>query len=84
MWPCGCGDESRATDTGAPGMIDWYLVATSGLWILGASILLAAFSYHQWLAGERGRRLARPVARMVLAAGIGSRDAVVLPWLWAV
>ena len=38
-------------------MIDWYLVATSALWILGASILLAAFSYHQWLAGERGRRL---------------------------
>jgi hypothetical protein len=38
-------------------MIDWYLVATSALWILGASILLAAFSYHQWLAGERGGRL---------------------------
>jgi hypothetical protein len=38
-------------------MIDWYLVATSALWILGASILLAAFSYHQWLAGERGLRL---------------------------
>lgn len=38
-------------------MIDWYLVATSALWILGASILLAAFSYHHWLAGELGGRL---------------------------
>jgi hypothetical protein len=38
-------------------MIDWYLVATSALWILGASILLAAFSYHKWAAGERGVRL---------------------------
>lgn len=38
-------------------MIDWYLVATSALWILGASILLAAFSYHKWAAAERGVRL---------------------------
>ena len=38
-------------------MIDWYLVATSSLWILGLSIVLAAFSYHHWLAGEKGRRL---------------------------
>ena len=37
-------------------MIDWYLVFTSSLWIFGLSIVLAAFSYHHWLAGEtRGR-----------------------------
>ena len=37
-------------------MIDWWAVATTGLWILGMSILLAAFSYHDWLARETGRR----------------------------
>ena len=37
-------------------MIDWRLVATSALWILGASIVLAAFSYHRWAAAERGVR----------------------------
>ncbi len=38
-------------------MIDWYLVLTSSLWILGLSVVLAAFSYHHWLAGETHRRL---------------------------
>ena len=38
-------------------MIDWYFVFTSSLWILGFSIVLAAFSYHHWEAGEKGRRL---------------------------
>ena len=38
-------------------MIDWYLVFTSSLWIFGLSIVLAAFSYHHWLAGETRRRL---------------------------
>ena len=38
-------------------MIDWYLVFTSSLWIFGLSIVLAAFSYHHWLAGETHRRL---------------------------
>ena len=37
-------------------MIDWYLVLTSALWILGLAIVLAAFSYHDWLARETGRR----------------------------
>lgn len=37
-------------------MIDWWMVATNGLWILGLSVLLAAFSYLDWLAGETGRR----------------------------
>ena len=36
-------------------MIDWWMVTTNSLWILGLSILLAAFSYLDWLAGETGR-----------------------------
>lgn len=38
-------------------MIDWWLVSSSALWILGLSVLLAAFSYHYWLAQETGGRL---------------------------
>jgi hypothetical protein len=37
-------------------MIDWWFVFVSALWILGLSIVLAAFSYHDWLRRETGRR----------------------------
>lgn len=37
-------------------MIDRWMVAANSLWILGLSILLAAFSWHDWLAKETGRR----------------------------
>ena len=37
-------------------MIDWGMVASNSLWILGLSVLLAAFSYHDWLAGKTGQR----------------------------
>ena len=37
-------------------MIDWWTVAANGLWILGLTLALAAFSYHHWFAGETGRR----------------------------
>lgn len=37
-------------------MIDWVYVGTNSLWILGLSILLAALSYHDWLARETGQR----------------------------
>ena len=43
-------------------MIDLRLVTVHGLWIVGASILLAAFSYDHWLAQSRRRR-ARDVLR---------------------
>ena len=33
-------------------MIDWANVALNGVWIAGAAILLAALSYHRWLAQE--------------------------------
>jgi len=38
-------------------VIDWYGVLVNSFWILGLSVLLAAFSYHYWLAGEEKRRL---------------------------
>lgn len=38
-------------------MIDWVNVGLNALWILGLSIILAAFSYHHWLAAETSRRL---------------------------
>ena len=38
-------------------VIDWLTVSLSALWITGFAILLAAFSYHHWLAAETSRRL---------------------------
>lgn len=35
-------------------MIDWFDVAFHALWVLGLSVLLAAFGYHDWLRQERG------------------------------
>jgi hypothetical protein len=36
-------------------VIDWPFVATHALWILGLAVILAAFSYHNWLRQELGR-----------------------------
>jgi hypothetical protein len=33
-------------------VIDWANVALNGVWIAGAAILVAALSYHRWLAQE--------------------------------
>jgi len=38
-------------------MIDWVNVAFNALWIGGLAVMLAAFSYHNSLAGETSRRL---------------------------
>lgn len=38
-------------------VIDWWFVASNAIWIFGASVVLAAFSYHHWLAQETGRKL---------------------------
>lgn len=35
--------------------LDWYLAAAHFLWILGLSIIVAAFSYHAWRAHEELR-----------------------------
>ncbi|MEW5986580.1 MAG: hypothetical protein AB1791_08110 [Chloroflexota bacterium] len=37
-------------------MINWLSLAAGALWIGGLSLLLAALSYHTWLAGEQKRR----------------------------
>jgi hypothetical protein len=36
-------------------MIDIRFVFAHSLWILGAAVILAAFSYYDWLAREEGR-----------------------------
>ena len=38
-------------------MIDWYGVLIATIWISGAALLLAGFSYHYWLAGDEKRPL---------------------------
>jgi hypothetical protein len=38
-------------------VINWYAVVINSFWILGLAILLAAFSYHYWLAPQADRRL---------------------------
>jgi type IV secretory pathway VirB2 component (pilin) len=38
-------------------VIDWYDVIVNSFWILGLAIILAAVSYHHWLAGEANRSL---------------------------
>ena len=35
-------------------MIDWFALFWSSLWILGTAVILAALSYHHWLAHEQG------------------------------
>ena len=44
-------------------MIDIRFVVAHGLWILGAAIILAAFSYHRWLAQEQ-KKSTRDVLRI--------------------
>ncbi len=55
-------------------MIDWGYVVTNSLWILGLSMILAAFSYHDWLAREskQSRRdlLQRPSWRLPFSTGM--------------
>ena len=38
-------------------MIDWANLALNALWIVGLASILAAYSYHRWLAAETSRRL---------------------------
>jgi hypothetical protein len=55
-------------------MIDWIGVVTNGLWITGAAIILAAFSYHYWQAEEASRslseQLGRPSFQLALWSGL--------------
>jgi hypothetical protein len=38
-------------------MINWQSLFFNSLWVVGLSLLLAAFSYHAWLATENDRKL---------------------------
>lgn len=64
-------------------MIDWRLVLTNGLWLLGAAALLAGLSYGHWDAQQAGpgqrvglassrwwRRLA-PASLVLVCLGLG-------------
>ena len=44
-------------------MIDWVAAALNALWIAGIALILAAFGYHHWLAGETARRLREVLAQ---------------------
>ena len=56
------------------GLIDWRLVAFSALWILGLSLVLAAFSFADYTAAQQGARLravlGRPGYQAALNAGL--------------
>lgn len=55
-------------------LIDWAGVARNALWILGLSIVLAAWSYVTWDAGQRRVRLRRavtwPLLHVPVTAGL--------------
>ena len=55
-------------------MIDWPSLARHALWILGLSIVLAAWSYVSWLAAQRKVRTWRatgwPAFEVPAAAGL--------------
>jgi hypothetical protein len=38
-------------------MISWQSVTFNGFWVLGLALVLAAISYHYWLAGQENRQL---------------------------
>jgi hypothetical protein len=58
-------------------MIDWSYVAVHSLWIVGASILLAAFSWHDWVA-RRTRRPRREVMREAVSWQLSRSGACLL------
>jgi hypothetical protein len=51
-------------------MIDWWLVFSNALWLVGGALVLAAVSYASWRASASGERLravfGRPKIRMTL------------------
>ncbi len=55
-------------------MIDWAGVGTNALWIIGLSVIVAAFSHARWLARERGVRfralLGTPARQAALDLGL--------------
>lgn len=61
-------------------MINWQSLIFNSFWVIGLSIMLAAFSYHYWLAGQENRQLRvqlntrgflRPIWLGLIFIGIG-------------
>ena len=61
-------------------MISWQSVIFNGFWVLGLALMLAAISYHSWLAEQENRKLRlqlsergflRPIWLGLLFIGIG-------------
>ncbi|MCL4802867.1 MAG: hypothetical protein KJ046_01045 [Anaerolineae bacterium] len=44
-------------------MINWMSVVYNSFWIVGLALMLAAFSYYYWLAGQAGRPLRQELSR---------------------
>ncbi len=70
-------------------MIDWVSLAFSGLWVLGAAVILAALSFSHYEAQRRGERLrarlAAPGFQAWLSIGLGlisSGMALIGPRRW--
>jgi predicted Abi (CAAX) family protease len=55
-------------------VIDWWLVARSATWIVGASIVLSAWSYYHWIAamGTMPRAEAFRQPLWIFASGMGA------------
>lgn len=55
-------------------MIDWLTVVAHGFWIAGLALILAALSYHYWLAEQAGHslreQLAGPSFQKLLVGGL--------------
>lgn len=55
-------------------MIDWWSVISNSFWILGLAVLLAAFSYSYWVAGQEEttlrQQLEKPVFLRVFAIAL--------------
>lgn len=55
-------------------MINWLSVAANSFWIAGLAVIVAGFSYHQWLAGQRAhplsRQLSTPSFQRVMISGL--------------
>ncbi len=43
-------------------MINWLTIVAHGFWIAGLALILAALSYHTWLAGQAGHSLREELA----------------------
>jgi hypothetical protein len=70
-------------------MINWLTVVAHAFWIAGLALILAALSYHLWLAGQARRAFRRELAEPsfqksfvagLLLVGIGLSGASRQPW----